>query len=71
MNPSGIQDWEQFRLTTDPNDPLPADALVPSLPPGFYTVTALGIDMQNVTYWRFDNPVVCATAAGSPCGPPV
>ena len=68
LNPSGNQEWEQFRLTTIRKDPIPADLEVPSLPPGLYTVAARGIDLQNVTYWRFEHPVVCVTTLGQPCG---
>ena len=67
-NPSGNQEWELFRVTTGPRDPEPADYVAPSLPPGFYTVSVRGIDFQNMTYWRFDHPVVCVTESGRPCG---
>jgi len=67
LNPSGNREWEQFRLTTSRKDPEPADFYAKNLPGGLYSVSVKGIDFQNLTFWRFDHPVVCLTEAGLPC----
>ena len=41
-NPSGNQEWEQFRITTDPADPVPFDAVATELPAGTYVARARG-----------------------------
>ncbi|MDY7092239.1 MAG: choice-of-anchor A family protein [Acidobacteriota bacterium] len=68
-NPSGNQEWEQFRLTTGPFDPATADQQAPELPAGTYVVRARGVDMQNLNFWRFFHPVLCVETDGSPCIP--
>lgn len=69
QNPSGNQEWEQFRITTGPFDPSTADFPAASLPAGQWVVRARGVDMQNLNFWRFFHPVLCNEPDGSPCTP--
>lgn len=66
-NPSGNQEWEQFRITTFPTSD--ADHVTGELPPGTYTVRMMGLDMQNVNAFYFGRPLVCVRDGGIPCGP--
>ncbi|MDY7092235.1 MAG: SdrD B-like domain-containing protein [Acidobacteriota bacterium] len=66
-NPSGNQEWEQFRIATGPFDPATADFPAASLPVGTWVVRARGVDMQNLNFWRFFHPVLCSEPDGSPC----
>ncbi|MDY7092234.1 MAG: SdrD B-like domain-containing protein [Acidobacteriota bacterium] len=68
-NPSGNQEWEQFRIATGPFDPTTADQPASTIPAGVWIVRARGVDMQNLNFWRFFNPVLCTEPDGSPCEP--
>ncbi|MDY7092237.1 MAG: SdrD B-like domain-containing protein, partial [Acidobacteriota bacterium] len=69
FNPSGNQEWEQYRLTTGVFDPATADAPAADLPPGVYTIRVRGVDMQNLNFWRFFHPLLCVDDQGVPCEP--
>ena len=68
-NPSGNQEWEQFRIETDTN--VPADYYVDDLlPAGRYHISLEGTDMNNLNAWHFDYDVLCVDEAGEPCPVP-
>jgi hypothetical protein len=69
FNPSGNQEWEQFRLDTGPFDPATADAPADDLPAGVYTIRVRGVDMQNLNFWRFFHPLLCVDEEGMACEP--
>jgi SdrD B-like domain len=60
-NPSGNEEWEQFRIAT-PSAPNPGDSdyLVSdaALPAGTWTVRVYGLDMSNLNFWFADT---CST----------
>lgn len=67
-NPSGNQEWEQFRLDTNPAEP--ADHHPASmLPTGLYHVHVTGLDMNNLNAWRFNYDVVGVCADNTACKP--
>ena len=71
-NPSGNQEWEQFRITSNAADvPNSADAYHTGLlPAGMYEARLIGMDMHNLNAWRFTGYYligVCDT--GLPCKP--
>ncbi|MBI5352498.1 MAG: hypothetical protein HZB50_07670 [Chloroflexi bacterium] len=50
-NPSGNQEWEQFRIDSDPNSV--ADYTVNGmLPAGIYHVRITGLDLRNLNAWH-------------------
>jgi len=68
-NPSGNQEWEQFRIETDTS--VPADYYVEDpLPAGRYHITLEGTDMNNLNAWHFDYNVLCVDVKGMPCSVP-
>ncbi|HBL28694.1 MAG TPA: hypothetical protein DD490_17805 [Acidobacteria bacterium] len=69
-NPSGNQEWEQFRISTDPADPpLKADASTTNIPRGTYEVRIEGVDMGNLNAVRLPADALCVTEPGGPCTP--
>ncbi len=60
-NPSGNQEWEQFRLDTDPSQP--ADFHVDTIPAGAYRLTVEGLDPANLSALRFPQPVLGVVSA--------
>ncbi len=60
-NPSGNQEWEQFRLDTDTNEP--ADFHVASLPAGEYVLRIDGLDAANLNALRMSATVVAVPSA--------
>ena len=76
FDPSGNQEWEQFRIETDSGTP--ADAYVTEqLPSGLYHIHLRGMDMHNLNAWRFSYAVlgVCEidpqTQESNPCKEPL
>ncbi len=55
-NPSGNQEWEQFRLDTDPGEP--ADFHVASLPAGDYVIRYTGLDLANLNALRMSARII-------------
>ncbi len=60
-NPSGNQEWEQFRLETDMSQP--ADHHVSSLPPGRYVFRSMGLDLANLNALRMSAAVLGVPSA--------
>ncbi|MEO5930617.1 MAG: FlgD immunoglobulin-like domain containing protein [Candidatus Kapaibacterium sp.] len=76
-NPSGNLEWEQFLISTAPEDRNKMDYHADSLPAGIYQVHITGMDMQNLDAWRFGNStnVLAMTplgvdSTGTPVVPP-
>ncbi len=68
-NPSGNQEWEQFRLTEANEDASTADYWgIDDLKPGIYKVVLRGMDLQNFNAWRV--PAICTDTNGNPCPEP-
>jgi hypothetical protein len=65
-NPSGSQEWEQFRISTEPFDRNTMDYSSASLPGGIYTIDITGLDVQNFSAWHAGR-IECATSEGAPC----
>lgn len=64
-NPSGNQEWEQFRIDSDPQhlaDYHPAEVLLA----GVYQVHVSGVDLSNLNAWRFQYDVLGVTPEGDP-----
>ncbi len=68
-NPSGNQEWEQFKISTDPFDRSQMDYHTDSVPPGIYEVLIEGVDMSNLNALRLPARVLCISEAGEPCIP--
>ena len=66
-NPSGNQEWEQFRISTDPFNPLEMDATTSDVPPGIYRLRIEGLDMQNLISLLLPGRLVCREESGVPC----
>ncbi len=68
-NPSGNQEWEQFRIDSDANTP--ADHHVTGfLPAGIYHVRIIGLDISNLNAWHLvSGKAVCVRDDGAPCVP--
>ncbi len=68
-NPSGNQEWEQFRLSEADEDPSTADYWgIADLKPGIYKIVLRGMDLQNFNAWRV--PAICVDSNGNPCPEP-
>ncbi|HVR98372.1 MAG TPA: SdrD B-like domain-containing protein, partial [Thermoanaerobaculia bacterium] len=73
-NPSGSQEWEQFRIAT-PLAPDASDsdhvAATDTLPGGVWRVRSIGLDMSNLNFW-FVNACATRTVSGriEPACPP-
>jgi hypothetical protein len=68
-NPSGNQEWEQFRISTDSFDPSLMDYSTSSIPPGIYELEAEGVDMQNLNALLLPFRFLCVDAENVPCEP--
>jgi hypothetical protein len=69
-NPSGNQEWERFRVSTEPFDPATMDASTAGLmPAGTYGLLAYGVDMQNLNALFVDFTMLCVDEQGVPCDP--
>jgi hypothetical protein len=68
-NPSGNREWENFVIGTGTFNPATMDVLATTtlLSQGIWNVDLNGADLQNLSFWRFDYPVVCEREDGSPC----
>ncbi len=68
-NPSGNQEWEQFRLSEAIENPSTADYWgIADLKPGIYKIVLRGMDQQNFNAWRV--PAICVDSDGNPCPEP-
>lgn len=68
-NPSGNEEWEQFRIDTAPFDRSKMDYHANSLPNGIYQVHMDGMDIANLSGWRFFYSVLGVDASGDPVAP--
>ena len=68
-NPSGNQEWEQFRISTDPFDPSTMDYSTASIPAGIYRLNIQGLDLQNKNALRLQYRTICVDESGAPCSP--
>ncbi|HYU35252.1 MAG TPA: SdrD B-like domain-containing protein [Thermoanaerobaculia bacterium] len=68
-NPSGNQEWEQLRISTDPFDRSQMDYAAASLPGGTYELRVLGVDLSNLNAVRLPGPVLCVSETFEPCSP--
>jgi hypothetical protein len=66
-NPSGNQEWEQFKLSTAPFDGSVMDYSVADIPAGLWELRAQGVDMQNLNALLLPFPVLCVNEQGDPC----
>ncbi len=57
LNPSGTEEWEQFRIESDPAVAADhhTDGLLPS---GIYHIHMSGMDLHNLNAWRFNYDVL-------------
>ena len=68
-NPSGNQEWEQFKVSSDPFDRSQMDYHTDSVPAGIYRVHLQGVDMQNLNAILLPGRALCVSQAGDPCRP--
>jgi protocatechuate 3,4-dioxygenase beta subunit len=68
-NPSGNQEWERFRISTNSYDPSLADHSASALPAGTYQLQINGVDMLNLNALLLPYRVLCVEQDGSPCIP--
>ncbi|MEO6192503.1 MAG: SdrD B-like domain-containing protein, partial [Thermoanaerobaculia bacterium] len=68
-NPSGNQEWEQFKISTDPFDRSQMDYHTDLVPPGIYRASIQGVDMQNLNAILLPGRALCVNQAGEPCRP--
>lgn len=68
-NPSGNQEWEEFKVSTAPFDPAEMDHSTGTLlPAGVYRMNVEGVDMQNLNAIFIPYTVLCVDEVGVPCG---
>jgi len=67
-NPSGNQEWEQFKLSTATSDPQ-ADQVATSIPAGTWHLRTAGVDMQNLNALLLPGRLLCVDENGAPCAP--
>ncbi|MBE7513531.1 MAG: hypothetical protein HS103_12060 [Anaerolineales bacterium] len=66
-NPSGNQEWEQFRITSDPADPPGTyDYFSPSLPAGLWRLELSGLDLSNLNALRLFVRIACVQGTSVP-----
>jgi len=70
-NPSGNQEWEQFRISSNAADvPDSADYFQTGLlPAGIYETHLIGMDLHNLNAWRFIYHLVGVCENDIPCIP--
>ena len=70
-NPSGNQEWEQFKISDNAADvPNQADySHIGLLPAGIYEAHLTGVDLHNLNAWRFNNYLLGVCDDGTPCAP--
>jgi hypothetical protein len=66
-NPSGNQEWEQFKVSTAPFDRSQMDYHTDSIPPGTYQLSINGVDMLNLNALLLPYRVLCVDEQGVPC----
>ncbi|HYU35247.1 MAG TPA: SdrD B-like domain-containing protein [Thermoanaerobaculia bacterium] len=68
-NPSGNQEWEQFRISTDPFNPALMDYSTASIPGGTFELRATGVDLANLNALRLPDRALCVSDTFEPCTP--
>jgi hypothetical protein len=68
-NPSGNQEWEQFRIVKGLAAPGTADGSATNVPPGTYEVRITGVDMLNLNALQIPFRILCIEESGAPCVP--
>jgi hypothetical protein len=67
-DPSGNQEWEQFKISTDPFDRSLMDYHTDDLiPPGIFRLHIQGVDMQNLNALLLPGRALCVDQFGVPC----
>jgi hypothetical protein len=66
-NPSGNQEWEQFKVSTAPFDNSLMDYSTPTIPPGTYELRINGVDMLNLNALLLPFRVLCVDELGVVC----
>ena len=64
-DPSGNQEWEEFKLSTVAGDPT-ADAIAGSLPEGNYQLAIRGVDMANLNFLLLPSRVIACEGTVCP-----
>lgn len=64
-NPSGNQEWEQFKVSTDLSEA--ADHYTDAIRPGVYELEVSGVDLQNLNALLLPLRLLCVDEAGNPC----
>ncbi|MEA2602424.1 MAG: large repetitive protein [Acidobacteriota bacterium] len=69
-NPSGNQEWEQLKISTDPfaSGQMDYHTSAP-IPSGVYQVRIQGVDMLNLNAVLLPGRVLCVDESGNPCSP--
>jgi SdrD B-like domain len=67
-NPSGNQEWEQLKISTEASDPL-IDYATASVPMGLYRLRIAGVDMQNLNALLLPGRVLGVDVSGVPGTP--
>ncbi len=68
-NPSGNQEWEQFKISTDPFVRSQMDYHADTIPAGIYQLHMQGVDMQNLNALLLPGRALCVSQTGVPCTP--
>jgi hypothetical protein len=68
-NPSGNQEWEQFKISTDPFDASQMDYSTATIAPGTYELRANGLDLVNLNALLLPFSLLCVDEQGVPCVP--
>ena len=69
-DPSGNQEWEQFKISTAPFDRTQMDYHTDDLiPPGIFLLRIQGVDMQNLNALLLPGRALCVSQTGVPCTP--
>ena len=69
-DPSGNQEWEQFKISTDPFVRSQMDYHTDDLiPPGIFRLHLQGVDMQNLNALLLPGRALCVDQSGVPCNP--
>ena len=68
-NPSGNQEWEQFKVSTDSFDRSQMDYHTDVIPPGIYLLNMQGVDMQNLNALLLPAKALCVSQTGLVCTP--
>jgi len=66
-NPSGNQEWEQFKVSTAPFNSSQMDYSTPTIPPGTYELEINGVDMLNLNALLLPFRVLCVDELGVVC----